>query len=213
VLDCDNLASFKGLGWTLKLSAGQSLFHEGDPATRVFTLTRGTLKLYRLLADGRRHITGFMHAGDFLGITVDDEHAFSAEAIEDAQLCWFPRNRFDEFVENHSSMERELYRLAAHELAAAQRQMLLLGRKTATERLATFLLSLAERANPADRAQPKVHLPMTRSDIADYLGLTKETVSRVLSALGRDRLIRLAAVTEVELLDPEALEQIAEGDA
>ena len=205
VLDNQALADFRSLGWTLKLAPGQSLFHQGDPATRVFTLTSGTLKLYRLLADGRRQVTGFMHPGDFLGISIDDEHAFSAQALEQTQLCWFPRNRFDDFTEEHGAMERELYRMAAHELAAAQRQFVLLGRKTALERLASFLLELAERVDGME-----VELPMSRSDIADYLGLTKETVSRVLSALKRDRVIRLAALDRVEILDRAALEQRAE---
>ena len=133
ILDCTSLEQFRNLGWTLRLSSGQALFHEGDPATRVFTLTSGTLKLYKLLADGRRQVTGFLHPGDFLGISIDDEHAFSAEALEHSQLCWFPRARFDDFVDDHSAMERELYRMAAHELAAAQQQFVLLGRKTATE--------------------------------------------------------------------------------
>ena len=151
-----------------------------------------------------------MHPGDFLGISVDDEHAFSAEALEDAQLCWFPRARFDDFLDGHSEMERELYRKAAHELAAAQQQMVLLGRKTATERMATFLLMLAGRAVPPARV---IRLPMSRSDIADYLGLTKETVSRVISAMRAERVIRLQALDEVEIIDPEALEQRAESGA
>jgi len=213
ILECGDLASFKRLGWTLKLSPGQALFHEGDPSTRVFSLTKGTLKLYKLLADGRRHVTGFMYPGDFLGISVDDEHAFSAEALEDAQLCWFPRKRFDDFLEDHSSMERELYRMAAHELAAAHRQMLLLGRKTAHERLATFLISLADRAHADDSDSVIVRLPMSRSDIADYLGLTKETVSRVLSAFRRDRLIRMREIDEIEIALPKELEQLAEATA
>lgn len=207
VLDNANLAQLKNLGWMLKLAPGQTLFHEGDPATRVFTVTSGTLKLYKLLADGRRQVTGFMHPGDFLGISVDDEHAFSAEALEGVQLCWFPRARFDDFVEDHGAMERELYRVAAHELAAAHRQFVLLGRKTATERLASFLLELAARAGATSSV---VRLPMSRSDIADYLGLTKETVSRVISALKHDRVIRLQALDRVEILDCAALEQCAE---
>ena len=204
VLDCADLANFKNLGRTVKLSPGQVLFHEGDPVTRVFTLTRGTLKLYNLLADGRRHVTGFVHPGGFLGISMDEEHVFSAEALDDAQLCWFPRSRFDGFVDKHSPMERELYRIAAHELASAHQQMVLLGRKTATERLASFLVVLAGRG-----ASRFVRLPMSRSDIADYLGLTKETVSRVLSAFRRDRLIRLQAIDEVEILERESLEDVA----
>nr|NUR37335.1 helix-turn-helix domain-containing protein [Sphingomonas sp.] len=211
VLDCERLEQFRNLGWMLKLATGQTLFHEGDPATRVFTLTSGTLKLYKLLPDGRRQVTGFMHPGDFLGMSSDDEHAFSAEALEDAQLCWFPRNRFDDFVEEHGSMERELYRMAAHELAAAQQQMVLLGRKTASERLASFLLVLAKHAGQVPgRSFNIIRLPMSRSDIADYLGLTKETVSRIFSSFRRDRLIRLNAVNEMEIINYAGLEQIAE---
>lgn len=214
VLDCNRLEEFRNLGWTLKLSSGQALFHEGDPATRAFTLTRGTLKLYKLLADGRRQVIGFVHPGDFLGISVDDEHAFSAEALEDSQLCWFPRTRFDDFVEEQPTMERELYRMAAHELAAAQQQFVLLGRKTASERLASFLLILSERAELSNGIGPgMVRLPMSRSDIADYLGLTKETVSRVISALKCERIIRLETLDVVQILDRARLEQLAEASA
>ena len=214
VLDGDHLARLRNLGWTLKLAPGQTLFHEGDPATRVFTLTRGTLKLYKLLADGRRQVTGFLHPGDFLGISVDDEHAFSAEALEDSQLCWFPRARFDDFVEDQPKMERELYRMAAHELAAAQQQFVLLGRKTASERLASFLLLLADRTSAAEgKKSAMVRLPMSRSDIADYLGLTKETVSRVISALKRDRIIRLESLEMIRILDRGGLEQLSEAAA
>ncbi len=210
VLDGPELAQLKSLGWQLNLSAGQPLFHEGDPATRVFTLTRGTLKLYKLLPDGRRQVTGFMHPGDFLGISVADEHAFTAEALGPSQLCWFARTRFDDFIDGHPEMERELYRLAAHELAAAQQQMVLLGRKSAAERMASFLIMLADKAERRLHETRFVELPMSRTDIADYLGLTKETVSRVLSGLRRDRLIRLEALDKIEILDRDALDQAAD---
>lgn len=213
VLDCAKLSALRGLGSQFRLSAGQPLFHEGDPATRVFTLTRGALKLYKLLPDGRRQVTGFMHPGDFLGISVEDEHAFSAEALEPSQLCAFPRGRFDDFAEQHGEVERALYGLAVHELAAAQQQMVLLGRKTAAERVASFFLALAERQERLGEEEARfVRLPMNRSDIADYLGLTKETVSRVLAVLKRQRLIRLEAIDRVEILDRDGLEQIAAGD-
>ena len=212
VLACDDLASMRRLGWTLNLRDGQPLFHEGDPATRVFTLTRGALKLYKLLPDGRRQITGFMFPGDFLGIAVDDDHAFTAEAVADSQLCWFPRNRFGEFVEAHQHLERELYRLATHELAAAQMQMVLLGRKTATERLASFFMMLLERAEKGGwRRGRMIDLPMSRIDIADYLGLTKETVSRMLASLKSRRIVRLDALDRIEVIDRDRLADLAEG--
>jgi CRP/FNR family transcriptional regulator, anaerobic regulatory protein len=213
VLDCANLAELKRLGSTTRLSAGETLFREGDPAMRVFTLTRGSLKLYKLLPDGRRHILGFMGPGDFLGISVDEEHAFTAEMIEDSELCCFRRSRFDSFLAGHVSMERELYRLAAHELGAAQLQLVLLGRKTAAERLANFLLLFLQRSEQIGSKKTNVvHLPMSRGDIADYLGMTKETVSRLVSAFRAARLIRLRDLHQFEILDRALLEQLAEGE-
>ena len=212
VLENRELALFRCMGGTAYLQEGQPLFHEGDAASQVFNITKGALKLYKLLPDGRRQIMGFMFPGDFLGITIDDEHAFSAEALESTQACRFPRQRFDEFVESRPAMERELYRLAAHELAAAQSQMVLLGRKSASERLATFFLDLlARREKMSGKTHAHVDLPMSRSDIADYLGLTKETVSRVLAQLKSKRLIRLAALNRIEVLDRDALQALAEG--
>lgn len=213
VLDCENLAQFKKLGPTLRLRAGQTLFREGDPATRVYTLTCGSLKLYKLLPDGRRHVVGFMYPGEFLGISIDDEHAFTAELIEDSELCSFPRGRFTSFLAEHPAMEHELYRMAAHELSAAQQQLVLLGRKTAMERVASFLLLLSDRAEQALGSKAAVvHLPMSRADIADYLGLTKETVSRILSTLRAARLLRLRALDQVEILDRAMLEQVSESE-
>ena len=213
VLDHAKLAALRGMGNQFRLASGQPLFHEGDPATRVFTLTRGSLKLYKLLPDGRRQVTGFMQPGDFLGITVDDEHAFSAEALESSQLCAFPRSRFDDFSDRNGEMERELYRLAVNELAAAQQQMVLLGRKTAAERFASFIVALAARHERTHGGQARfVSLPMSRSDIADYLGLTKETVSRVLALLKQRRLVRLEAIDRIEILDRAGLDQVAAGD-
>ena len=208
VLDCEKLSKLRGLGNHLRLGAGQPLFHEGDPAMSVFTLTSGAIKLYKLLPDGRRQVTGFMQPGDFLGISVDDEHAFTAEALEHSQLCSFPRSRFDNFVEENVEVERELYRLAAHELAAAQQQMVLLGRKTATERVASFLLMLAGRCSW--KFEGDIILPMSRADIADYLGLRIETVSREITGLKTSRIIRLTGRQSLRIVDRARLEELAE---
>jgi CRP/FNR family transcriptional regulator len=175
-------------------------------------LVAGALKIYTLLADGRRQVTGFMFPGDFLGVAVDDEYAFSVEALGSSELWWFSRESFDEFTRTHNDVEHELYRLAAHELAAAQQQMVLLGRKNAAERLASFFLALLERAEQVGGSrQAAFDLPMSRLDIADYLGLTKETVSRMLSVLRDRRLIRLQSQDRVEVLDRQGLADMAEG--
>lgn len=214
VLDCVDLARMRKLGGAMSLEPGQPLFHEGDGATRVYTLTKGALRLYKLLPDGRRQVTGFLFPGDFLGIAVDEEYPFSAEALGASELCWSPRNRFSEFVEDHPELERELYHVAAHELSAAQQQMVALGRKTAEERLASFFLDLLKRAEKiSGRPERMVDLPMDRSDIADYLGLTKETVSRILALLKRKRLLRLETLNRIEILDREGLAEVAEGNS
>ena len=211
-LDPDTLANLRSLGTMQRLQAGQAVFHEGDEVKRVFMLANGSMKIYTLLADGRRQITGFMFAGDFLGISIDDEYAFTAEALVPSELWWFTRDAFERFVEANPKVERELYRLAAHELAAAQAQMVLLGRKTAAERVASFFLSLLERQELV-RCEPMTQfdLPMSRLDIADYLGLTKETVSRMLAHLRSLRLIRLVSQDRVEVLDRRGLKDMAAG--
>jgi CRP/FNR family transcriptional regulator len=192
----------------MELRDGESLFAQGDPAVSVFTVTAGMVKTYNILPDGRRQVTGFHLPGDFIGTSVDDEHQFAAEAVGECRVCAFPVRRFENFVEEHRPMERELYIAAARELAEAKRQMILLGRKTAIERMASFLLSLSERGRRSD----VIELPMCRSDIADYLGLTKETVSRVLADLKGSRIIRLQAIDRVEILDRPRLRSIAYGD-
>lgn len=214
VLESDELRAFRQSGTTATIDAGKTLFYEGDPANNVFNLTTGTLRLSKLLPDGRRQIAGFVFPGDFLGITMEEEHAFTAEAVTASELCRFPRGRFDDFVEAHSHLERRLYALAAHELAAARQQLVLLGRKTAAERVASFLLMLAARArNEADESlEPdEVVLPMSRNDIADYLGLRIETVSRELSGLKAGRLIQLLDTHKIRLIDRERLEELADG--
>lgn len=212
-LDAPTLAGLRALGMMQRLQPEQSVFHEGDPAKRVFMVTHGALKLYTLLADGRRQVTGFMFPGDFLGVSVDEEYAFTVEALEKSELWWFSRAMFDRFLAEHPQVERELYRLAAHELAAAQRQMVLLGRKAAHERLASFFVSLLERVDQlAGAPQSSFDLPMSRIDIADYLGLTKETVSRMISYLRNRKLIRLQTQNQIEVLDRNALKAMAEGE-
>ena len=215
VLASNELREFKTSGATVTRAAGETIFFEGDVATHVYNLTSGVLRLSKLLPDGRRQIAGFLFAGDFLGITMEYEHAFTAEAITPSTLCQFSRARFDGFVDTHPRLERRLYAIAAHELAAARQQVVLLGRKTAAERVASFLLMLdARRASSCielERLDCDIILPMSRADIADYLGLRIETVSRELSALKASRLIQLTSIQSFRFVDRERLEQLAEG--
>jgi len=214
ILNSEELRKFKTSGATVKRAPGETVFFEGDVASHVYNLTAGVLRLSKLLPDGRRQIAGFPFPGDFLGITMEDEHAFTAEAITPATLCQFSRARFDGFVDTHPLLERRLYTIAAHELAAARQQVVLLGRKTAAERVASFLLMLDARrisSGSGEKLDGFITLPMSRVDIADYLGLRIETVSRELSALKASRLIRLTTTQTIRFVDRERLEQLAEG--
>jgi CRP/FNR family transcriptional regulator len=210
ILESDELRRFKAIGKTVQLAAGETLFRESDPPSAVYTLTSGAMRLSKLLADGRRQIAGFLFPGDFLGLTVEDAHLFTAEAIGDSAVCRFPRARFEAFLDDHPQMERRLFAIAAHELAAARQQLVLLGRKTATEKVVSFLLMLGSRCPLEGGLADEVALPMTRTDIADYLGLRIETVSRELTALKTSRLIRLTGTHALRLLDKPQLQAMAE---
>ena len=196
----------------LELSPGDPLFDQGEDADFIYSVTAGALRVYKLLADGRRQIVGFLFAGDFLGLADDTVYAYSAEAITHASLCRFPRRRLEALLDRYPRMERRLLGMASHELAVAQEQMLLLGRKTAREKIASFLLTLGQRS--AQRGQPSnpVSVPMSRNDIGDFLGLTTETVSRTFTQLRQEKLIRLLPTGRVELLEIEALREIAHFD-
>lgn len=197
----------------MTFGANEALTREGDPARHLFNITSGSVRVFKLLPDGRRQIMGFLFAGDFLGLTAGDEFAFSAETIEPVTVCRFKREAYRVLVRESSALEAVLLERANHELAAAHNQMVLLGRKTARERLATFLLDLPSK-DPARFDGPnQVRLPMSRSEIADYLGLTIETVSRVLTKLKTQGLIRLTSLNTATIVNPAALRRIAEGDA
>ena len=206
-----DLALLSAIAVVTDVSAGQCFIEEGEPAGFFFNLTLGTAKLFKLLPDGRRQITGFVGPGHFLGLAVSATYAFGAEAIENVRLCRFPRGKLRALLDDFPLMEKRLLEVASHELVAAQEQMLLLGRKTARERLASFLLMQSRQGMPCGHARYRFRLPMTRSDIADYLGLTIETVSRTLTRLRTEGLIEILLQSELAVIDPAGLEGLAGG--
>lgn len=212
-LEGEELLKLAGAVSTLHLDAHRSVFDEGEPATHLFNVTQGSVKLYKLMPDGRRQVVGFLFDGDFLGLAgaSGEAYAYSAEAITAVEICRMPRRKLEQLLESHPKVERRLLGIAAAELAAAQEQMLLLGRKTAKERLASFLIQLSQRSEHRGGAANPVALPMSRADIADYLGLTTETVSRTITQLKQSRVISLMPGGFVRLNDAAALRQIADG--
>jgi CRP/FNR family transcriptional regulator len=217
-IDDADLARLASLAHPFKVEPGRAFIEEGDPAEHFFNVTSGTAKLFKMLPDGRRQITGFAGIGHFLGLAVSSTYAFGAEAVEPMRVCRFSRSKLRLLLEDFPALERRLLDAASNELVAAQEQMLLLGRKTARERLASFLVARAEGqslrplncAHHGGRAS-NVHLPMTRNDIADYLGLTIETVSRTLTRLRTEKLIEVPTPSEIVLRDMHGLESLASG--
>lgn len=172
----------------MALSKGEELFAEGDEAEYFYQVVSGAIRSYKLLSDGRRQIDAFHLTGDIFGLETSAEHRFSAEAVGNASVIAYRRNRLSALMAEDAAFRDKIMSATLRNLERAQDHMLLLGRKTAPEKLATFLLDMAHRLS---RDEECFELPMQRSDIADHLGLTIETVSRTLSQFARSGLIRL----------------------
>ncbi|EWY39355.1 transcriptional regulator [Skermanella stibiiresistens SB22] len=186
------------------------MFREGEHAENVFEVTSGTIRVFKLLPDGRRQIIGFVEAGDFLGLSFNDTYLYTAEAVTTAAVRRFPRRRMETLIDENPIIRRRLLAVTANELLTAQEQMVLLGRKTAKEKLCTFLLSLSRKAARRGLCDTRVSMPMGRADIADYLGLTIETVSRTITCLKTAGLIRLLDGHKIELTDLDTIAEMAE---
>ncbi len=188
------------------LRKGEELFAEGDAADWFYKVVTGAIRTSKLLSDGRRQIGAFHLAGEIFGLEAGRNHRFTAEALAGATLLAYCRTSLGPSARDGGALREEVLSSAIRSLDRAQEHMLLLGRKTAQEKVAAFLLDMADRM-PDGGGQ--FELPMPRSDIADYLGLTIETVSRTLSQFTRDGLIRLpAASRSIELCNLQALRQL-----
>ena len=202
-------AGLDRVGTLTAIGRGRTLIVEGDPAEHVFKVVEGALRAVRLLPDGRRYITEFLLPGDYIGLAENGTYSQSIEAVSEAKLVKYARRRFEAFLDTDPRAGKHFFGLVCGELSATQERLLLLGRKTALERIATFLLATADR-NSVDATE--VELPMSRSDIADYLGLTIETVSRVLTQLRSNGVIALPSANRVVFADRDALEDISSGE-
>jgi len=210
------LAALGGIGITVAFAPGQTILIEGDPIWHYFRIVRGTVRLYKAIADGRRQVLDFLGEGQCFGLTGLERHTYSAEALSPVTLIRYPKQVVEAAIATNPDLARVLFQMACKELDQAQRQMLLLGRKSADEKVASFLLGLRRRngaAHDPDKASQDsvIHLPMSRQDMADYLGLTIETVSRTMSRFKRMGLIGLIGRQHVALRQIGRLAALAEG--
>ncbi|MFV0281021.1 MAG: Crp/Fnr family transcriptional regulator [Rhodoblastus sp.] len=194
------------------LAPKDTAFAQGDAASRIFCLAEGVMCIYKLLPDGRRQVTGFALPGDFFELTRQDVHTQTAEAITPASVCACPRSQFRRLMEGNAEALRRMNEIVARELGGAYERMMMLGRYMAEEKMAAFLLSWRESQRLSGHRDEVTPIPMSRRDMADYLGLTIETVSRTFTKLERAGVIEIVS-GGVRIVDERRAEQMASGHA
>ncbi len=202
----DPLALLEQFGTTVSVRGDRQVHGQGDKADYCYRILSGCVRTVKLMEDGRRQIGEFLMAGDLFGFDALETYDFATEAVSDVLLRRYPRRMVDALAENNVALTRRLREMTAVSLRTAHARLIMLGRKTASERIAGFLLEMAERL---PEARPDVlDLPMGRTDIADHLGLTIETVCRVLALLRREGTISIDR-GRVRILVRVALQQMA----
>ena len=197
------LGTLELMGAAMSFGRNEEIYGEGEPTEYLYKVVSGAVRTCKLLSDGRRQIAGFHLPGDIFGLELGDEHSLSAEAISEARVLVFKRSAVIALAQRDNEVARQLWTMTARNLELVQDHMLLLI-KSAQERVAAFLLEMATRT-PSGNA---VELPMSRQDIADYLGLTIETVSRTLTQLENDSAIELPTSRRIVLRNRGALNRL-----
>lgn len=214
-LDVGQIADMEAAVSVKRLSEGQLLMLEGDPSDHVANVTRGRLKVYKSLPDGRTQLLRVLRPGDFIGAPFRDRTACTVAAITECELCILPRKALARLFERHREIEHAVMRQLEDELAEAQSRILTLGRKTAMERVAGFLVDEQDHARTCGEQPDLLTLPLGRAEIGDLLGLTIETVSRCMTRLKKAGIIALEGgkSERVSVLDDGRLQELASAEA
>jgi CRP/FNR family transcriptional regulator, nitrogen fixation regulation protein len=191
------------MGTQMRYSRNAEIYGEDEPAEYLYKVISGAVRTYKILADGRRKIGAFYLPGDIFGLEAGEDHAFSAEAICDSNVVVVKRSAVMDLAARDSSVAQQLWAVTSRELQRAQEHVLLLI-KSAQERVAGFLVEMTRRAQGANTIQ----LAMSRQDIADYLGLTIETISRTLTQFERSAAIALPSSRQIEIRNRAVLARL-----
>lgn len=197
-------ASLNMMGAKLPYARNEEIYGQEEPAEYVYRLLSGSVRTYKLLDDGRRQVGAFYLPGDIFGLESGGTHRFAAEAIGDTIVLAVKRTILVALALTDATVARELWQMTARELDHVNNQMVLLGRSSAQERVASFLVEMSKRSHDDTHFE----LPMSRQDIADYLGLTIETVSRTLSQMERKAFIELPSSRKVRIMNQVALRKM-----
>ncbi len=206
----DDVRALQRLGTKTRVPRNQTIFSQGDAADYGYKVVSGVVRLCKHMSDGRRHVAQFSYPGDFFSVMESEAHCFTAEAVTDVVLMVYPQRQLSALVDERPSVRRRFVTMLSQRLCEMENHLTVLGRQTAKERVVSFLLSLAERIGFED--DDLVDAPMNRQDIADYLGLTNETICRVLSELKRMGLIETPNLRQFVLIDVEALQALSDGE-
>lgn len=213
-LSSGELQELNAIARRKRLQAGQAHVMQGDTVRDFANVTDGVAKLVKGAEDGRSQIVGLLFPSDFIGGPLNtnepQEEPHAIEAVSDLELCVFPRDRFEELLHAYPSLEFKLLNRTLSELQVAREWMVLLGRKTAQERVASFLLHVnGKMRNVGCNGQVSFDMPLTRADIADFVGLTLETVSRQFSKLKKDKVISISGTKRITFIDEKRLRERA----
>jgi CRP-like cAMP-binding protein len=203
-------STLASLGTISHFDRNSTIFSEGEDADYSYKVMNGAVRLSKMMSDGRRQIAEFALPGDFIGINWLEEHAMTAEALNDVTVVAYTRGRLERLGDENREIRAELFANLRHDLWAAQNHLVILGRQSALERVAGFLVQLMERSRNADKT--RIDIPMTRQDIADYLGLTIETVCRMLTKLKISGIIGIPDRHTIAVRNAAALKRSAQPD-
>ncbi|KPK47933.1 MAG: transcriptional regulator [Thiotrichales bacterium SG8_50] len=210
-LDADDMRALEAtIKSHRKLSKGEYLYKVGDPFRALFAIRTGSTKSCEIAADGSVQITGFHLPGELLGLDAisSEQHPCDVVALETTEICELPFEKLETLARELPSLQHQLLRLMSREIADEESQLLMLGRMKAEERLSVFLLSFSRRLQRLGNSSTVLHLPMSRQDLGEYLGLALETVSRLFSRFQEEKLITVQG-RNVTLLDVERLKKIS----
>lgn len=191
------------------LEPGAEVHGQGEPIVSYANILKGVVKLTKVMADGRQQIVGLQFAPDFIGHPFSQESPYAVEAATGSEICAVPKSMLDRILGSTPGFERHLHYRAQAELDEAREWMLALGRKTAREKVASFLYRLATRFDSSENDWHRLELPLTRREIGDFLGLTIETVSRQITKLRQEKLIEVDGIRHFTVLDIRRLQMAA----
>ena len=203
----DELSALDRTGTPLGVPQNQTIFSQGEPINHAYKIVRGVVRLCKHLPDGRRQIAQFLFPGDYFSFVTIGDHGFSAEAVVDLSLLSFSQERIERHCRDNPDLRNRLFQILSQRVHDIQNHLTIVGRQTAKERVAAFLLLLADRLGSGEN----INIPMNRQDIADYLSLTMETVSRTLSSLKAANIIAIPDQHRLDLKDTVALRALADG--